>query len=371
MKILIDENMPYAEQIFSPLAEVITKNGRNIKATDLIDIDILLIRSVTVVDETLLELANKLKYVGTATIGMDHLDTNALQQRGIAYSNAPGCNALGVGEYSVTAFLELCQRTQTQPQDKKVGIIGLGNTGSAAQKCYQALGIETLLYDPYKANTDPDNDYQDWQTLINEADVLSLHVPLTDETFHMFDAQQLEALAQDVWLINCCRGDVIDNQAVLDWKHKRPQAKLVLDVWHNEPNPIPELIPLVDIATPHIAGYSVEGKARGTLMLYDWLQGFYDWPATPSLASLLPGAGIPKVAITGPLDLRQLNALINLGYDIKHDDWLFRQYACRPGGFDQLRKKHTYRREFSAITIDQTSLPAELEYLFNFGFTRG
>lgn len=364
MKIIADENMPYVEALFGDLGEIEFVNGRNLTAVQVSDADVLLVRSVTQVNAALLDKAQKLKFVGSATIGTDHVDVEYLSQRGIAFTNAPGCNATAVGEFAFIAMLELAQRFEKPLSGKVVGIVGAGNTGTAAAKCLEAYGLKVLLCDPVKAEQGDTRDFVSLDTLIAQADIISLHVPITKEgehkTWYLFDEARLNQLKPNTWLLNCCRGEVIDNRALIKFKQQRDDVKLVLDVWEGEPNPMAELVALAEFATPHIAGYSLEGKARGTFMLYQKLCDELGVQAKQSLMSLLPPFQFSQIDLQDTLTESQLLSLSRLVYDLRDDDVKFRQCFATAAGFDQMRKNHTYRREFSAITLN-SALPQMLD----------
>ena len=372
MKIVADENMPYVDALFGDLGEIITVNGRTLTAADVIDADVLLVRSVTQVNKALLEQCHQLKFVGSATIGTDHVDLEYLASRHIPFSNAPGCNATAVGEYAFIAMLELAKRFNSPLKGKVVGIVGAGNTGSAAAKCLAAYGIEVLLCDPIKQAQDDSREFVSLDTLIAKADVISLHVPITKEgehkTWYLFDEQRLNQLKPNTWLLNCCRGEVIDNRALIAFKQQRSDVKLVLDVWEGEPNPMPELVPFAELATPHIAGYSLEGKARGTFMLYQTLCKLLNIKEEKSLSNLLPAFSFGALTLTQPLDEKALLTLARFVYDLRDDDTLFRQSCLNANGFDQMRKNHKHRREFSALALAHSNL-SEVDWLSNLGFS--
>ncbi|GLP96579.1 4-phosphoerythronate dehydrogenase [Paraferrimonas sedimenticola] len=374
MRILADENMPYVEALFAEHAQITTKAGRAINADDLVDIDVLLVRSVTQVNRTLIAKANKLKYVGSATIGMDHVDQQALAERDIRFSNAPGCNAVGVGQWVAQVLLTLADKSDEVLKGKKLAVIGAGNTGTAAAKCLQALGCDVRLCDPFKAASGDPRDFVSLDEALDDADIVTCHVPLTKDgeypTHYLLDRQRLESLKPNVWILNACRGAVIDNRALIDWAKANPQARIALDVWEGEPNPMPELADLVEIATPHIAGYSLEGKARGSYMLYQWLAPQLTWPAPNSLASLLPNPNQAPITCSAAPSQSQLLSWCERVYDLDLDDRLFRQKAFETGGFDGLRKNHQPRREFSALTLVPKG-KFEVNWLEQFGFSVG
>lgn len=383
MKILADENMPYVEQLFGDLGTIEAVNGRTLTPQQVKDADVLLVRSVTKVNQALLALNTRLKFVGSATIGTDHIDQDYLASQGIPFTNAPGCNATAVGEFTFIAMLELAKRFDTKLKGKVVGIVGAGNTGSAVAKCLEAYGVEVLLNDPLIEADDP-REFVSIEELTARADVISLHVPLTRDgihkTWYLFDEQRLQSLRPDVWLLNCCRGEVIDNRALIKVKRLRPDIKLVLDVWEGEPDPMLELVPYVELATPHIAGYSLEGKARGTYMLYQKLMTVLGIAADKSMTSLLPALWSQQVSLGELPSEKALLQLSRFVYDLRDDDELFRQTmlddspikplenSANNNGFDLMRKNHKHRREFSALKL-ATAGQSDVDWLFNLGFS--
>ncbi|WP_394495939.1 4-phosphoerythronate dehydrogenase [Shewanella sp. ENK2] len=384
MNIVADENMPYVEALFGEIGEITRINGRQLTPEQLIDVDVLLVRSVTKVNAELLSQANKLKFVGSATIGTDHIDLALLEQRHIPFTNAPGCNAAAVGEFAFIAMLELAKRFKQPLKDKVVGIVGAGNTGSALEHCLNAYGMKVLLCDPLLeeqqlANRSATNisdknsrQFVSLDTIIEQADIISLHVPITKtgphKTWYLFDEAKLNQLKPHAWLLNCCRGEVIDNRALIKVKQQRDDLKLVLDVWEGEPNPMPELVPLVEFATPHIAGYSLEGKARGTYMLFEKLCEIFGLEHQKSLLNLLPKFNISQLHITDKVSETQLLTLARLVYNLADDDYLFRNSFLNNHGFDHMRKNHTHRREFSALSLVNTG-HCEVDWMFKLGFS--
>ncbi|WP_108946252.1 4-phosphoerythronate dehydrogenase [Shewanella halifaxensis] len=372
MKILADENMPYVQQLFADLGTIETVNGRMLTAEQVQNADVLLVRSVTQVNAQLLALNSQLKFVGSATIGTDHIDLDFLASRNIPFSNAPGCNATAVGEFAFIAMLELAQRFDSPLKGKVVGIVGAGNTGTAVAKCLEAYGIEVLLCDPLLQQSGDGREFISLDALIARADVISLHVPITKQgehkTWYLFDEQRLNSLKQNTWLLNCCRGEVIDNRALIKFKQQRDDVKVVLDVWEGEPNPMAELVPYIEFCTPHIAGYSLEGKARGTYMLYQQLAKVLDIKADKQMDSLLPSLWSEQVSVAEMRNERALLQLARFVYDLRDDDELFRKQFLNPQGFDQMRKNHTHRREFSALKVGNTG-QTDVNWLSNLGFS--
>lgn len=355
MKILIDENMPYAEQLFSQLGEVELKSGRTLTADDLVDVDALMIRSVTKVNEQLISKANKLKFVGTATAGMDHVDQALLKERGIFFTAAPGCNKVGVAEYAFSAMTILAQQHGFSVFDKTVGIVGAGQVGSYLAKCLEGIGIKVLLNDPLKQAEGDTREFTELPVLLKEADIITLHTPITKDgeypTHHLINADVLESLRSDQILINAARGPIVDNEALKQRLLKADGFIAALDVFEFEPEVDMELLPLLAFATPHVAGYGLEGKARGTTMIFNSYCEFLGDDKRAQASELLPIAPVPQVKLDRAWDEATLHNLTQLIYDVRKDDALFRRNIATPGSFDKMRKEYWDRREYSAIEL--------------------
>jgi len=355
MKIYVDENIPYGSDFFNPFGEVITFSGRDVTAQQIQDADILLVRSITKVNSTLLALNTKIQFVGTATIGTDHIDLDYLQQRGISFSSAPGCNKISVAEYVLSSLLVLAEKKQFKLTDKSIAIVGTGNTGTAVYECLTGLGMTCKLYDPPLKATGDSRDFVDFSEVLS-ADIISLHVPKIvqgqHKTLHMFDYSVLEKLKTDQILINACRGEVIDNQALLTLASQQKSPTLVLDVWENEPNIEKQLLPYTDIATPHIAGYSLDGRVRGTEMLYQALSKHLNLDSVLKSSHLTDKASISEVKIESKMTAQLLKSLVHLIYDVRRDDALFREKVNQHNGFDLMRKNYPERRELSTVSLN-------------------
>ncbi|WP_339386076.1 4-phosphoerythronate dehydrogenase [Vibrio caribbeanicus] len=355
MNILVDENMPYAEQLFSQLGNVILKPGRDLEASDLVDIDALMIRSVTRVDSELIARANQLKFVGSATAGIDHVDQNLLQQKGIYFTGAPGCNKVGVAEYVISAMLVLAQEQGFSIFDKTVGIIGAGEVGTYLQQCLEGIGIKVLLNDPLKQACGDEREFTPLEALIAQADIITLHTPITKEseypTYHLFDQTRLSSLRGDQILINAARGAIVDNSALKQRLLKNDGFTAVLDVFEYEPQVDLDLVPLLAFATPHIAGYGLEGKARGTTMIFNHFCRFLNRDLNVDAAELLPIAPIPSLNLNSNCNEAILHNITQLVYDVRKDDALFRRKIHMQGAFDKMRKHYWDRREYSSIKI--------------------
>lgn len=364
MKIVVDENMPHALELFAEFGEVIPLPGRQMQAADLQDADVLLVRSVTRVDAELLATSPRLGFVGTATIGTDHIDKALLAERGIPFFSAPGCNKYSVGDYVLSALLVLAERHELNLSEMSLAVIGAGNTGECVAGKAEALGMRVLRCDPPRARAAAQageaGAFVDYQSALG-ADIVSFHVPITregpDATFHLLDERVIAARPAGQILVNASRGEVWDNQALLARQQglSCPQElgplRLVMDVWEGEPEPLRALVPHTEIATPHIAGYSLEGKARGTWMLYQALCQQLGRAARQDLQSLLPAPEVRALTPGQPADQALIKQLVHLIYDVRRDDARFRNRIELPGSFDEQRKHYPERRELSSLHV--------------------
>ena len=352
MLIVADENIPYVQDAFAGLGEVRTMAGRNMDREALRDTDILLVRSVTRVGEALLD-ESKVRFVGTATIGTDHVDQEFLRGKEITFAAAAGSNANSVAEYVCAAMLELARRKDFCLAEKTLGVVGVGNVGSLVAGRAEALGMTVLQNDPPRQRAEGGETFIELDELLARSDIISLHVPLTrtgpDATFHLLDEKRLDQILGSTLLLNTSRGAVVDGKALLS----AFPAGIVLDVWENEPNIDTALLAKVDLATPHIAGYSFDGKVKATGMLYEqacqWLgrEPTWKWPES------LPPPPTPRLEIdaSGRTDEDVLRQSVRTIYDVTQDDRALRSIAEeapseRGAGFDRLRKNYPVRREF-------------------------
>ena len=370
VKILVDENMPYARELFSRLGDVKAVPGRPIPEQELNDADALMVRSVTKVNPQLLD-GKPVRFVGTATAGTDHVDDAWLAQAGIGFSAAPGCNAIAVVEYVFSALLLLAERDGFTLTDRTVGIVGVGNVGSRLQARLEALGVRTLLCDPPRADRGDDGDFLQLEALVRDADILTFHTPLFKDgpykTHHLADEALIRSLKPGAILINACRGPVVDNAALLARLEAGQRLSAVLDVWEPEPDLNLALLARVDIGTAHIAGYTLEGKARGTTQVFEAFSEFIGQRQQVALDTLLPAPAFGRLTLHGPLDQATLKSLVHLVYDVRRDDAPLRAVAGQAGEFDKLRKHYQERREWSSLYIqcddaDAAALLAKLGF---------
>jgi len=371
VKILVDENMPYAGELFSRLGDVQAVRGRPLPAEALVGADALMVRSVTKVNAELLS-GTSVRFVGTATAGTDHVDDKWLSDNDIGFSAAPGCNAIAVVEYVFSALMMLAERDGFDLREKTVGIVGVGNVGSRLNRRLRALGVQTLLCDPPSAAKGDAETFYPLEKLVQDADILTFHTPLNktgdDKTLHLVDADLLAALPENRILINAARGPIVDNAALLAALKNGKKLSVILDVWEPEPELSLALLDLVDIGTPHIAGYSLEGKARGTTQVFEAYSEFIGQPQHVALSELLPVPEMASVTVHGALDQAKLKRLMHLVYDVRRDDAPLRRVAGQAGEFDRLRKHYQERREWSSLCV-KCDDNASVELLNALGFS--
>ncbi|BDQ03208.1 4-phosphoerythronate dehydrogenase [Ignavibacterium sp.] len=367
MKLVVDENIAFAREAFSHFGETVLLAGRDITREVLKDTDILIVRSVTNVDENLLD-ETAVKFVGTATIGTDHIDLNYLKSRNITFADAKGCNAFAVAEYFLTALMKVCSEEKISLQDKSIGIIGVGNVGSKVAKFSELLGLKVLKNDPPLERKNPQEKFYSLDEAL-QCDIVTLHVPLTiegdDKTYHLLNEDNLKKLKDGAILINTSRGAVIDNVSLRKIITNK-NLNLILDVWENEPDVDLSLLEKVKIATPHIAGYSLEGKINGTIMIFNALNNFlksdynFDFVLPEVENNILPYTN-------NHFDEGEFYYLLSRIYNIEADDLQMKKMLYfgredRIKYFDTLRKYYPLRREFNNYFIKTNSL--EMKKIF-------
>ncbi|MBV2133005.1 4-phosphoerythronate dehydrogenase PdxB [Pseudomonas sp. MAP12] len=359
MRLLADENIPLLDPFFAAFGEIRRLPGRAIDRAAVANADALLVRSVTRVDRALLD-GSPVQFVGTCTIGTDHLDLPYFAEAGIAWSSAPGCNARGVVEYVLGALFALAERRGAELATRTYGVVGAGQVGSRLVEVLRGLGWTVLVCDPPRQAREG-GDFVTLEEILQHCDVISLHTPLTrdgaDATWHLLDAERLAQLKPGCWLINASRGAVVDNPALKAHLSGGADLEVVLDVWEGEPEVDVELAALCRLATPHIAGYSLDGKLRGTEQIY---QAFCAWrgePAQVELAQLLPPAWLGELVLHEQADPAWALAMVcRAVYDPRLDDAAFRRSLLgdaeqRRLGFDALRKHYPMRRELPDLTV--------------------
>ena len=381
IKIVADENIPFAADAFAHIGSVELFPGREIKSAMLKNADILLVRSVTKVDARLLH-GSKIKMVCSVTIGVDHIDTKYLAGEKIAFANAAGSNANSVAEYVMAAVLELAVRFDWQLSGLKMSVVGMGNIGKIVARKAAELGMTVLHNDPPLARQTGAPHYLPLNDLL-QADIITLHVPLTmsgrDKTYHLFDKNRIARMKPGSVLINSSRGAVVDNAAVKKALQTRCLKTAVLDVWENEPAIDRELLPLIELGTPHIAGYSLDGKVNGVFQVYQAVcKRFHIRPRWRPENSL-PEPEKKKIRLSGGENRPEslLADTVRQIYDIRADDVNLRKIqqlneTDAADYFEQLRKTYPVRREFYHTTVilprENGNLSSALEIL---GFKTG
>jgi erythronate-4-phosphate dehydrogenase len=359
--IVADKNIPLVKEMYASLGELTVSDGHSIDAALVREADILLVRSVTVVDRKLLE-GSHVQFVGTATIGMDHVDLNYLNEKGIGFASAPGSNARSVAEYVLAGLLVLGRRLGFSLHEKTLGVVGVGNVGSKVVHLARTMGMNVLLNDPPLARETGDPGLFVPLDRLLEADITTLHVPLTfhgiDATVRLFDESRISRMKKSSILINSSRGKVVEGKSLLRALDSKYLSACILDVWENEPAIDCELLKHVAIGTPHIAGYSYDGKINGTEMIYISVCKYFNfspsWNRDKALHESVPRR-IVLDTFNSPDD-EIVRKVIEECYDIEQDDADLRMMIPlsvdeRKSHFKKLRAEYPRRREFAATTV--------------------
>ncbi len=360
MRILADENIPLVEAFFGSHGDIRRLPGRGIDRAALGDAEVLLVRSVTDVSRALLE-GSQVRFVGTCTIGTDHLDLDYFAEAGIAWSSAPGCNARGVVDWVLGSLLALAEVHGAKLAERRYGVIGAGQVGGRLVDVLRGLGWDVRVCDPPRAAAEG-GDFCSLEEVLRECDVISLHTPLTRDgenpTRHLIGAERLKALRPGTWLINASRGGVVDNTALRIHLESGADIDVALDVWEGEPEVNVQLAEHCRIATPHIAGYSLDGKLRGTAQIYDAFCAWLGCAPEVSLDDLLPAQWLAELSLKEECDPDwALAMLCRAVYDPRSDDANFRRSLVgdtqtRRAAFDALRKHYPPRREITGLWVD-------------------
>jgi erythronate-4-phosphate dehydrogenase len=371
MKIIIDDKIPYINGALEPFAEVLYLPG-NLTTADVVrDADALITRTRTICSKEILE-GSKVKFIATATIGFDHIDTDYCKTAGIEWINAPGCNAESVNQYVSSALFSYSIRKKYALEGKTMGIVGVGQVGSRIAKTCEILGMKVLLNDPPRERAEGSSQFDSLETIQEQADIISFHVPLNrggqDNTFHMVSEQFLQNLKRQPIIINTCRGEVFDTESVYRAIKAGDISGLIIDCWENEPELDLDLLSVADYGTPHIAGYSKDGKSNGTktsvraisrffeLGIDDWEPDDVEKPANPIIEQ--DGNNRSENAFLA-------DAVLST-YQIEDDDRALRD---QPHLFEQFRGDYPVRREFDSHSIKATNIESSiLEKLRKLGF---
>lgn len=338
MKIVYDQNIPLAQELFHNLGQIVGVDGRSLNSNSLKNADVLLVRSVTTVNADLLKETN-VKWVGSATAGINHVDTKYLNSKKIPFFNAPGSNAQSVVEYVLSAIFHLKNQGAIKEQPK-VGIVGFGNVGSRLARILKQLEIPFVAVDPPRKETTQE-EFLEGPEVLKSCDIISFHVPFTQTgkhpTHNMIDSSFLEALNSDAVLINTCRGEILKEDDLLN---STQNFTLISDVFWDEPFPSKQILDRCLWKTPHIAGYATQAKINGTLALYEaFLNHFSLYPSQSQLVGVLP-----KEIDLNPVEPKnRLHTAIQASYNILEDH---QRFALNPEQFDSIRKNYGIRHQF-------------------------
>jgi erythronate-4-phosphate dehydrogenase len=354
LKIVADDNIPFLKGVLEPYAEMIYLPGKDIGKDIIGNSDALLIRTRTKCTESLLK-GTRIRFIGSATIGFDHIDTQYCDKNNIRWTNAPGCNSTSVYQYIATALLHIASKFRFNLKDKTIGIIGVGNVGSKVERFARTLGMNVLLNDPPRAKREGEKSFVMVDNVLNNADIVTVHVPLNMagdyKTCQLFNERRFKEMKKGSWFINTSRGEVMDTAALNKMLESGKAGGAVIDVWENEPEIDLDLLSKAFIATPHIAGYSTDGKANGTAMVVNSLSSFFDFPLKDWYPDNVPNPAKPEITIygKGKPDEEIIREAVFQTYNIIQDD---NNLRLSPANFEKLRGDYPVRREFTSYIIN-------------------
>jgi len=354
IRIIADNKIPYLKGVLEPWAEVSYLPGSQINKDTAKDADALLVRTRTKCNPDLLS-GTAVKFIGTATIGFDHIDTHWCDENNVCWTNAPGCNSSSVMQYIASALMNISSESGLSLSRLTIGIIGAGNVGSKVQKLAQSLGMRVLLNDPPRQRKEQNSIFVDLPELLGKSDIITLHVPLNmggeDNTFHLFDRDAFRRVKKGSWLINSSRGEVVDTDAIKEALAGEILSGAVLDVWEKEPEIDIPLMHMAFLATPHIAGYSADGKANGTSMVVNELCKFFGIPPIDWFPASVPEPEEPLLLLEchGKTPEEIARRAVLHTYNIMEDDVRLR---FDPSRFEKERENYPLRREFPSYSID-------------------
>ncbi len=371
IRIFADENIPFLKGVLEPYAHIEYFPGKQITREILKHADALLIRTRTKCNPELLT-GTPVQFIASATIGFDHIDTDFCEKQNIFWTNAPGCNSSSVQQYVAAAMLKISSRFRFSLKDKTIGIIGVGNVGAKVEKFARVMGMNVILCDPPRARKESDGNFTSLENLLKESDIVTIHVPLNDggedNTFHLFDEKTLSKIRQGSWLFNTSRGEVTDTDALRKIVSPEKNVGTVIDVWENEPNIDRGLMLKSFISTPHIAGYSTDGKVNGTAMVVNSLCKYFNLPLVNWYPVDVPEPSDAEINIDGEgkSDEAVIGEAVSHSYNIYEDD---RKLRSSPADFEKQRGAYPLRREFSSYRINLTEGTEEVHrMLVNLGF---
>jgi erythronate-4-phosphate dehydrogenase len=361
VKIVADDKIPFLRGVLEPYSEILYLPGNGLTNDVIRNADALLIRTRTKCNENLLHNSN-VRFIATATIGYDHIDTQYCDANNIRWTSSPGCNSSSVQQYIAAALLKTAADFSFSLKGKTLGIIGVGNVGSKVAKIAGILGMNVLLNDPPRARSEGGAGFTDIDDLLHNSDIVTVHVPLNiggeDETFHLFDECNFKKMRKGAWLFNTSRGEVVDSEVLNTMLVTSELGGAVIDVWEDEPVIDQNLVSKVFLATPHIAGYSTDGKANGTSMVVNSLSRFFNLPLDSWYPLNIPEPSSAEIVIDGSGKTNEaiIRQAVLHTYNIKSDDEKLR---LSPSGFEKHRGDYPLRREFTSYTVELTNASAE------------
>jgi len=362
MKIIIDNKIPYIKGALEPYADVVYLPG-NLTTREVVrDADALITRTRTICNREILQ-GSRVKFIATATIGFDHIDTDFCQAAGIEWVNAPGCNAESVNQYISSALFSWSMRKNTRLRDKTIGVVGVGQVGSKVAKTCEILGMKVLLNDPPREREEGSGRFVSLQAVREQADIITFHVPLNlegiDRTVHLVNGSFLQHLGQAPLIINTCRGEVFETAAVCRALDQREVSGAIIDCWENEPDLDLDLLRRADLGTAHIAGYSRDGKANGTRTSVRAISQFFGLGIDGWEPAGIEPPCKPVIELDrhNPEEESMLARAVLTSYAIANDDAALRK---NPKLFEQLRGDYPVRREFTSYSINATGINANI-----------
>lgn len=341
MKVVIDSEVPFIKDVFEPFAEVVYIEGENISRSDLVDADALICRTRTICNEDLL-LGTAVQIIATPTVSTSNVDTQFCEEHGIVVCNAAGSNSGGVMNYVFSALYGAAARKSLPLLGATLGIVGVGSTGRMVERTARHLGFKVLKYDPPRAEAEGAGNFCELDELLESSDIVSLHLPINDNTRNIANADFFSKMRHGAFFINTASGELVDEDALLECHSKL--GPIIIDAWKDEPDINLNLLEIADIATPHIAGYSYQGKLRSTMMPVRAVARFF---GIQELYDFFPSSEIEELNAV-KLDLRdknqgQIASIMQYNYPIFTDDFLFR---INPKDFMLMRSSYKYRKEF-------------------------
>lgn len=353
IRVIADDKIPFLKGVLERFADIEYLPGKEINNKVLLNADALLIRTRTKCTEDLLK-GTAVRFIGTATIGFDHIDSQYCEKEKIFWTNAPGCNSSSVQQYIAAALLRMSSEFRFALKGRTLGIIGAGHVGSKVEKFARLMGMNVLVNDPPRARKEGEENFVKLGTILYESDIVTLHVPLNivgeDRTWHLFNEKTFKKVRKGTWFINTSRGEVADTGALKQILDTGKLAGSILDVWENEPDIDLDLMSKTFLATPHIAGYSADGKANGTSIVVNSLCRFFNLPLKDWYPDNIPPPSHPiaEINCTGKSDEEIVREAVFSTYNIDEDNIKLR---FSPSDFEKQRGDYPPRREFTAYTI--------------------